>query len=75
MDAPAMVAVPLPMCRARSGSFASQGTSLRRLTISWSAVAFRAVFAGFGDIFAGADAGQAVTRGYRNGGLGIYVPQ
>lgn len=28
MDAPATVAVPLPMCRARSGSVALHGTSL-----------------------------------------------
>ena len=28
MDSPAMVAMPLPMCRRRSGSFALQGTSL-----------------------------------------------
>lgn len=28
MDSPAMVAVPLPMCKSRSGSVALQGTSL-----------------------------------------------
>lgn len=27
-DSPAMVAMPLPMCRARSGRFALQGTTL-----------------------------------------------
>ena len=28
-DSPAMVAMPLPMCRAKSGRFALQGTTLR----------------------------------------------
>lgn len=28
MESPAMVAVPSPMCKTRSGSFALQGTSL-----------------------------------------------
>ena len=39
MDAPATVAVPLPMCRVRLGSVALQGTSLDDLNFSKSALA------------------------------------
>lgn len=34
MDSPAMVAMPLPMCKTRSGSFALQGTSLEEQRFS-----------------------------------------
>lgn len=36
MDTPATVAVPFPMCRARSGSVASHGTSLDNGEIRFS---------------------------------------
>lgn len=41
MDSPAIVAVPLPMCKARSGRVALQGTSLDK---SESALTIQGLF-------------------------------
>ena len=41
MDSPAIVAMPLPMCRPRSGSFALQGTSLEEQRFRGQCISIR----------------------------------